>query len=352
MGQFEEKITIYDIAKTVGVSKTTISRYLNGKYEYMSPETKQRIENTIKLTNYKPNNIARSLKSKSTKLIGLVVADIESPFVASMIKSIGDTLIKEGYNTIIVNSDNDFNKEEEYINMLITQRIDGLIINTTKNDNPFLIDLANKELPIVLADRFLKDYRLDISYVECDKSIKSALEHLESQGYRDIYFMTQPYYDISPRFLRVQAFLNYFKEKSKAIPSEKVLVVDADSNAFAIDKIREIVDSSEKELNPPAIICGNSTTLIDAVSAVNKLGLKMPKDIGVCGFDDWGLLPGVGYTSVINDGVTALVTNPRTIGINTANMILQRIKDKDAPKKSLEVPAELVIRSSTTLKAV
>lgn len=349
MSKLNNKLTINDIAKSVGVSKTTISRYLNGKYEYMSDETKARIKNVIELTKYKPSNIARSLKSNATKLIGLVVADIESPFVSTMLKSTSDVLIKEEYNTIIVNSDNDYNKEVKYIEMLLSQRVDGLIVNTTKNENPFLVDLANKSLPIVLADRFLKDYKLDISYVECEKSIYEILNHLDSEGFKKVYFLTQPYSEISPRFLRVKSFLSYYKNKGDNEAKKRISVVEKEEIP-TLCNIKSILKDCEKDEIPPAIFCANSTTLIYAINVVKSLNLEMPRDVAVCGFDDWGILPGTGYTSLIENGVTALVTNPRTIGENSASMLLSRIDDKNLPKRELPVASELVVRNSTLLK--
>lgn len=348
MSSFEKRFTIYDIAKTAGVSKTTVSRYLNGRFEYMSADTRERIKKVIEISNFKPSNAARSLKSNATKLIGLVAADIESPFISSMIKSVGDTLIANGYNTIIVNTDNDYNKEIDYINMLLSQRVDGLIINTAKDANPFIVDLANKGLPIVLADRFLKDYNLDITYVECRNAIYSLLDHLVSEGFKKIYLLTQQYESISPRFLRVKAFSEYLGNLGEKEPENYVSVIDIEKELPALENLKNILKENNSE--PTAVIAANGTALMHVISAVKKLNIRMPNDLGVCGFDDWGFLGASGYTSMIENGITALVTSPKTIGKNAAEMILRRIKEPDCEKVSLSVPPKLVVRASTLLK--
>ena len=110
---YKNKVTIKDIANMAGVSKTTVSRYINGKYEYMSEETRQRIKKIIKKVDYFPLTSAQSLKSNRTGLIGLLIADIGNPFSTALLTSITDTLHSDGYNVLVANSNNSPELEEE-----------------------------------------------------------------------------------------------------------------------------------------------------------------------------------------------------------------------------------------------
>lgn len=345
-----KSFTIGDIAKSAGVSKTTVSRYLNGKYEYMSEETRDRIESIIKVSNFHPNNMARSLKSQKSKLIGLVVADIESPFTSSIIKSVGDTLRDFGYNIIIVNSDNSYDKEKEYISSLLSQRVDGLIVNTTINNNPFLIDLANKGMPIVLADRFVKDYNFDITYIECTQSMNTAMHHLYEQGFQKVFLIIQPYDTISARYLRYEAFVEHLKQRGIPDPESYVIKVDLECEDSISCALKEVLADCQNDNTPPAVITTNGITLLHILNAVHSMGIRMPEDLGVCGYDDWGWLPSMGWASMIDKGITALVTQPHLLGKYSAEILLERINNPENPKKSIPVPVDFVVRGSTLLK--
>lgn len=116
-----KRTTILDIARAAGVSKTTVSRYLNGKYEYMSSQTRERIQTVISLSNYRPNNIARSLKNQRSMLIGVAIADIQNPFSASLIRGIGDILMPQDYVPVFMNSENSLSREQESIESLVAR---------------------------------------------------------------------------------------------------------------------------------------------------------------------------------------------------------------------------------------
>lgn len=345
-----KKFTISDIAKSAGVSKTTVSRYINGKFEYMSLETRKRIESIIEVANFQPNNLARSLKSQKSGLVGLVVADIESPFSASIIKGIGDFLRTEGYSMIIVNSDNSFEKEKEYIGSLISQRVDGLIVNTTTCYNPFLIDLANRGMPIVLTDRFVTDYNFDIVYIECRESMASMVRHLLEQGYGRVSLFVQPYDKISPRYMRRDAFLETLRETGIRNAEKYVSVVDLSDPESVPSLLKKMLSLCEKDSAPPAVVTTNGVTLLHLVNAVRALKLEMPNEIGLCGYDDWGWTLGMNWSSMIDPGITALSAQTHNIGELSAKVFLERLKNRESSKKRIALPAELIVRGSTSLK--
>lgn len=341
--------TISDIAKGAGVSKTTVSRYINGKYEYMSEKTRKRIEAVINVSEYRPNNIARSLKTQKSMLIGVVIADIESPFSAALIKGMGDTLRSEGYNMIIVNSDNSYEKEKEYIDSLISQCVDGLIVNTTKTINPFLIEIANRGMPVVLSDRFVKDYNFDIVYIENDESTERAVRHLYESGYRTIGYFTQyPCDDISARYLRRNAFMKTLNSLNIAGPEKYTFEINIDNPDTIKSSIRKLLDLSGK--GPTAIFTSNGVTLINTLNAVKALNLRIPQDIGICGYDDWGWTSQMNWTSIVPPGITSVAADTHEMGSMTAKVLLNRIENPESPKEIVAMPTRLEIRNSSILK--
>ncbi len=343
----DKNITIADIARSAQVSKTTVSRYLNGKYEYMSPQTKERIRSIIELTNYQPNSIARSLKSHKSTLIGLVIADIESPFSSAVIKRIGDCFMNMDYNIITANCGNSYKRETHYLNSLVNQQIDGLIVNTTSRNNPMLIDLANKGMPIVLLDRFIDNYALDIVYFQNEHPVNNAVDHLVEQGYGSMHFFVQPYEQISPRFLRREAFLKKLNSLGVDDADHYVHQVDSLETENIKHQLDALMQSSKKDKAPPAVIASNGVTLLHMAKAIRSLGLKMPHEVGLCGYDEWGWETNLGWAGLIDVGLTTLECSTYHLGDSIAELLLRRLKNPGDPKITQSIDAPLVIRPST-----
>ena len=134
----KKKVTIQDIADAVGYSKTTVSRYINGQTNMMSAETANRIKNVIELLDYHPSELARSLKTKKTYTVGVIVSDIASPFSSAVVAGTGEILEKNGYVPLFINCHEDPEKEKIAISTLVSKGVDGLIVNTTSPYNDFL----------------------------------------------------------------------------------------------------------------------------------------------------------------------------------------------------------------------
>jgi LacI family kdg operon repressor len=347
----QKKITINDLTRLTNVSKTTISRYLNGKYEYMSLETQNRIREAIALTRYQPNNIARSLKNNKSMLVGLVVADIESPFSSAIIKSAGDAMQETGYNVIVVNCDNKHENEKRYIRSLIGQQIDGLIVNTTVSTNPYLIGLANDGMPIVLIDRFVRDYNFDIAYIDCKKPVSEAMSHLQEMGYATISMFTEaPYEEISPRYLRREYFIEQLAALGLEKPERYVFAVEKYNGKNISNAIQELLQLNRKQAGPPAIIATNGVILMSIAKEILRLGLSMPGDIGLCGYDEWGSVSELGWAELLNVGLTTMRPPIHPLGEKAAEILMKRIRKVSSPKEQVVIPAPLYVQQSTRLR--
>lgn len=330
-------ITINDVARQAGVSKSTISRYLNRRYENMSGETRERIAQVIAELDYRPNAVARSLKQKKTHTVGAIVANILNPFSTSIIRGIEDYCKKSGFNLILCNADDDPVKEKEYIAMLTDKQIDGLIINTTGRNNEMVM-AVNQKLPVVLIDRKVPEINIDTVAVDNVKGAALAIDHLVRQGYSRIAMFTLPYANISPRRERVQGYKQALA--AHGIPFAPELLVQT---APAVDIVAERLKTLLTDAAEPLAVFGmNNLMTMAVIKALRSMKVKIPGDIGVLGYDDWD------WADLIDPPITVIRQPTYQIGSKAATLLIKRARSHGrSGKPSLVVfEPELVIRQS------
>lgn len=345
-----KNVTISDIARAAGVSKTTVSRYLNGKFSMMSPETRSRIEAVIRMANYHPNSIAQSLRGRRSMQIGVVVSDISSPFCAALIRGIGHTLLDAGYVPLFVDSKEDPALEQRLIQTLLSRKVDGLIVNTSSFVNPSLIQIACQGTPVVLCDRYIRDYRF--AYVGSDhrRPVVQLMTHLKEQGFSKVAFFTQPYENNSTRFIRRDAFIQAMEACYPDLdPRQLICSVELTDRKRTTAFVRKILRSCVPG-EIPAIMTVNSATTMHLINVIQDLGLRVPSDIGLCGPDDWGWDLQFSMSPLEFPGITSYLVHPVEIGSNAANMLLQMIQNPEVKKQDILLPCDLMIRGSTRLR--
>lgn len=346
-----KRVTINDIAKMAGVSKATVSRYLNGKYNLMSAETRQRIEAVIAFSHYRPSATARSLKTQRSNLVGVVVGDIASPFSAALIRGADSVFAGEGYIPVFIETDDSPEREEASIRSLLAHQVDGLLVNTASMDNPFLIDLANSGFPVVLFDREVSDFNFNIVTSDYRKPIYELFDHLIEQGYGHIGFCTQDYGKNSVRKDRVEAFLDASRTKLGVDDPEKnVMVVQVNDMESICGALRRFVDRTPAG-KVPAVMGVNSVTLTCTYYALWKMGLSIPNEIGLCGPDDWDWSRHMAWDwpEIVGGGITTYKTKPTLIGAQAAWLLIRLINSPNSPKERILVSTELMPRGSTML---
>ena len=351
-GNRKERVTINDIATMSGVSKTTVSRYLNGRFELMGADTRRRIEAAIKFSNYQPSAAARSLKTQHSHLVGVIVTDIASPFFAALIKGAGTVLTSRGYVPVFVDTDDSPERERESIRSLLSHQVDGLLVNTATMKNPELIDIANAGTPVVLIDRDVSDFSFDLVTSDYTTPVTELLEHLREQGYGRAALCTQPWRNNSVRTERVRAFCQGSTRLfGTADPERDVLTVGAGGAQDVAEAVAGFVSATPEGV-APAVIGINSVTLTSIVNAVRGMGLSMPGDIGVCGPDDWewSLRMDWDWPDLLGDGITTYKTRPTEIGSTAAELLVRRIEGDTSDKQRVLVPTELMVRGSTRLR--
>lgn len=337
----EKSVTIDLVAKTARVSKTTVSRFLNGKFDSMSAETRDRIQKVIEALEYHPSKIARSLKASSSQTIGCVIADIGSPFSSILLKGINDICSSSGYQVLFSDSNSRPERELDCIQKLLDHQVDGLILNTTGGNDGYLAELSQKGVPIVLADRSIEP-RDRISTVTTDnyRSTQACLKLLFENGYREVAFFTQGNGTVSPRAIRYQAYLDTMKKLYRKDGASSFYVIDENDRKGCMDSLADFIKRHPGERH--AVFAVNGVTSLAVLHAVQQAGYRIGEELGLCGFDDWG------WASLVPPGITTITQDSYGVGTQSAKLLLRRLRGgKPSKPRYVELPNQLNIRGST-----
>lgn len=274
------KPKLEDVAKLANVSKTTVSRVLNNR-GYLSQKTIDKVNNAMKTLNYQPNSAARQLFKQKTKIIGLLFPTVANPFFGEIIQELERKLYKQGYKVIIGNSMNDAEKEEHYLNQLLSNQVDGLIVGT---HNRGIQQYKKENLPIVAIDRFMNK---DIPIIESNNyhGGKIATSRLIENGSKKIIHTTGPKELETPAQRRTQAYLDTMN-KYKLDP----IVYHLDFN-ISYDEKKEIfyrVFNEHPDID--GIFASNDIDAILLMQIAQAMNKRIPEDIKIIGYDGTELM--------------------------------------------------------------
>lgn len=325
-----KRVTISDVAAKAGVSKATLSRYLNGQFDRMSAKTKKHISEVIEELDYRPNLQARGLKSNKSYLIGLVVADILNLYSSFLIRAIQLALEDTDYQLLIMNADNSQEEEENGIKKLLDQNVDGLFLQPSTSEIENYQAVLNANMPTVLIDRLLNKDKWPTVQSNNREVTKELIEHVAQLGYEKIIHVTSPLAGVSPRIERYEAV----KEIAEEYDMEFQLMEIIQNNTALLEYLEK--DSSTLKT---AIFAANGNILYEVIKATTKLNLSIPKDYGICGYDDWRWGEGIA------PGITVIEQDVREIGSHLTHLLLESIQGKSTNTK-VEVPAKIIYRHS------
>ncbi|MGE6203942.1 LacI family DNA-binding transcriptional regulator [Guptibacillus hwajinpoensis] len=330
-------VTMADVAQKAQVSKSTVSQYLNKRYDYMSEQTKLRVEEAIKELGYQPNIVARSLKQKSTKTIGVIVANILHTFSTEVSRAVEDVCHEEDFHTIICNADDDPVKEKRYIEMLRAKQVDGLIVFPTGDNRELYKRMLDEKYPLVFVDRAVPDIPASSIMLNNEKASELAVEHFVQKGHERIAIMTTSFIDkITPRYERVEGYKKALHNRKIEVKEEYIQCVDPDLIASSLKEMLALPEA------PDCIIAGNDFVLKEVLRFSKQQSLNIPKDLSVISIDD------VPYASFYNPPITAVAQPTFKMGKMAAELLLDKIKKNkvrdDQPEYRFE--PKLMIRES------
>ncbi|MEK4629175.1 MAG: LacI family DNA-binding transcriptional regulator [Solibacillus sp.] len=320
--------TIKDVAKLAEVSVATVSRYLNNS-GYVGAKAKQSIEGAIEELNYKPNQIARSLSTKQMHTIGLIVPDITNPFFPELARAIEDTALKEGYTVILCNSDEQAKKELHYIEMLQQKYIAGFIIATNQLPKEKYVQL---NAPIVLLDRVLDS---DIPSVTSQNQYGAelAMNYLITKQAKEIAFFSGPK-NLEPVQQRLKGFKQAIEDKNITthIFESPFDFVEAEKIAYVALKKYRTID---------AVFASSDMIAIGILKAAHKLGIRIPEELQVVGFD------GIAIGEIVTPGLTTVAQNIYALGETATKMLIQQIKGDVLAQEHVVIEPKLIVRETT-----
>lgn len=333
-------VTINDVARKAGISKSTVSQYLNGRFEFMSEETQQRIRNIIADMEYRPNALARSLKQKKTNTVAAVVSSILNPFMTNTIRGAEDYCKESGFNLILCNADDDPRQELEYIHTLESKQIDGMIISTTGRNNEALKELNRSGTPVVLFSRHIPELGVDAVTVNNRRGMEMGIRHLIAQGHRQIAFFVLPYREtpVTPRRERAQAYIDLMVEYDLPVRADW-LVETSNEEAILSKQLDCLLEGPG--LKPTALFGANDLMTMSLVRLLANRRMRVPEDMAVIGFDDWEWAP------YLSPPITVVAQPSYEMGRRATERLVQRIQKKLEPGPVVEYyEPELIIRRS------
>ncbi|WP_240371656.1 LacI family DNA-binding transcriptional regulator [Anoxybacteroides rupiense] len=328
-----QKITMADVAKAANVSKSTVSQYLNKRYEYMSEETKKRIAQAIEELGYQPNFVARSLKQKSTSTIGVIVFNILHMLTTQVLRAIEDVCQERDFHVIVCNTDDDPEKEKKYIEMLRAKQVDGLIIFPTGRNYEWYEKMVNESFPLVFVDRMVPDLPVDAVLLDNYKAAKLAVDHLADVGYERIGIVTPPLvsYNI-PRTERVKGFKLAVKARGLQVMDEYIVNLE-------IPCIKEGLTKLFRSGCPPqALFAINDLTLMEVLHFVQENQLRIPYDIALISIDD------VPFASIYTPTLTTIAQPAFEMGRKAAERLFQKIERSHEEKEPQILRLEPVLK--------
>jgi len=329
------KIKINDVALHAGVSKSTISQYLNGRFDYMSKATKERVAASIKELNYIPNAIARSLKTNKTKTIGVIVRDISGHYTSRSLRGIDDFCKSSQYNVIIYNTDFDPETEKQSLHNLKQLGVDGIIIASSGATNDLIDEFNQADCPVVQFQLEYENCNTNMVVSDYKNAAFEATEHLIKLGHKRICFLTQDFNTVKSRSDRYDGYCSAHEQYN--IPLDKELVKYWNRDNSFEQSIQSILNMD----NPPsAFFTQHLAITTDFLIEINKLNITMPDDLSLIGFDD---LPMAEFFEV---PVTIVNQKPYQVGVESAKLLLENINSGNKTIKKITVPCTLEKRMS------
>jgi LacI family transcriptional regulator len=327
--------TISDVAKRAGVSPATVSRVLQGAAN-VRPTTRERVEKAIDELGYVPSAVARSLRSKRTRSLALVVPDITNTFWTTVARGVEDVAQQHDYSVLLGNTDEDPAKQKRYLDFLVSQQVDGVIIAPYDADARNLGKLRQRNIPTVLIDRRIEGWDLDSVLGDSLSGARAVVQHLVDLGHRRIAILSGPTITSTAED-RVAGYCLALVEAG--IDLDPRLIKRGEYRSQAGEALaRELLD---EELGVTAIFAANNAIAMGAISTLEERGLQIPQDIALVSFDD---LPN---TSQIFPFLTVVTQPVYDMGMNAAQLLLSRLgSDVRLRPRHVVLPVRLVVRHS------
>lgn len=327
-------VQIKDVADLAGVSTATVSRVLTRRGQ-VRESTRIRVVAAIDQLGYQPSRLARSLRVRSSQIIGLIISDIQNPFFTSLVRAVEDVAYENKYAIFLCNSDEDTEKESLYIDLMISEKVAGVILTTTQEMHNSCHKLIQANIPAVSVDRRVRNCELDTVVLDNVRGAFDLTDHLIQMGHTHIGLIT----GVTSMTTGRERYEGYCAAMAAhGLPTNSELV------RFGMPTIGAGYQMTEKLLaldDPPsAIFTANNMLTVGALHAIQAKGLKVPDDISLVAFDD------PEWVTLVQPKLTVVAQPTYELGQKAAQLILKRIEDNSRPCETIVLPPKMQFRDS------
>ncbi|HEX8429018.1 LacI family DNA-binding transcriptional regulator [Hymenobacter sp.] len=338
----KKRTLIHDVAKHLNVSIATVSLVLNGKAkeQRISDALTERVLQYVEEIGYKPNQLAKSLRTGKTHVIGLIIENISNPFFATVAWMIEKNAFARGYRIIYCSTENDTLKTKDLIAMFQERHIDGYIIAPPEGIEKEVNSLLKSGIPTVMFDRYLPELTTDYIVVDGAAGIYEATRHLLEQGFSNIAFITS-----DSKQTQMEARLDGYRRAlaERDLP-EKVKSVVLNFGKDIEDMIVDIYNFIGQSREFDAVIFANNSLCIYGLEAISRLGIKIPNELAIVSFDDHDLF------RLHSPTITAIAQPVEKIAESSINVLLTKLQastTKEEELKAIVLPPSLIVRESS-----
>jgi LacI family transcriptional regulator len=327
--------TLRDVAARAGVHPSTASRALNPETRSLvNAVTLRRVDAAATSLGYKPNAIARSLRTRRTSTVGMVIPDLTNPIFPPTVRGVEDGLAQYGYTVLLANTDNDDAREERDFDVLRSRQVDGLIIATATNHTPIARLTADASLPLVFLYDVVDGIEAHSVVIDNAMGTRKAVAHLRSLGHQDIAYIAGPQ-DRSPAVERLQAFR---QEMGPALREDLVRICPAFSEDEGAAAFRSLLDGGHPF---SAVSTASDLLALGVYDVTTERGLSCPGDYSVVGFHD------VSFVDKLSPGLTTIRVPHHQVGVEASRLLLEQLREGESYPIQIRVPVQLVQRGST-----
>lgn len=326
--------SIKDVAREAGVSIATVSRVLND-VDVVNEETKQKVRDAIKKLGYRPNIVARSLKTQRTRTIGIVIPDISSHIYPEIVRGTEDVANIYNYNIMLCNSDLDIEKEKEYLRVLKEKMVDGVLYMSSSLENEIVELIKELELTTVLIETTDKEKTFPSVSIDNKEAAYDAVSYLLGKGNREIAYIGMHKDAVNAAAVRFSGYRDALKDHD--IEVDELLTAFGDLKAKdGYDAMTRILDRTSCD----AVFCASDEIAMGAINALREKGIRVPEDVDVIGFDD------ILAASYFYPKITTIAQPLYDMGSVGMRMLIKYINKKELDEKNYVLPYTLVERDS------
>lgn len=329
--------TLRDVAQRAGVHPGTASRALNPQTQNLVSEaTLKAVQSAAKALDYRPNSMARGLKTNKTFMVGIVVPDLSNPLFPPIVRGAEEVLSRAGYTSIIADTDNDPDRQVESIAALRARQVDGLLVASAHRDDSAVATAVEQGVPLVLVNRRTESATIPTVASDDRSGVEQAVRHLIELGHTAIASLPGPA-TLSTGHERTRAFRHVMSELGGDLDPALTEECATYSVSAGADAARRLLDRAE----PTAIVAGNDQIAVGVLDVLRERGLRCPQDVSVVGYND------MTFMDKLSPPLTTVRVPHAEIGAEAAQLLLRWMADGPPGPSLLTLPVELVVRGST-----